>query len=88
MESSTSVAVLQCLLTIGGKKESKESKTIYTALVTPESSSGAVTYRHGVAVVSFFSRDMWVPLWVTGVAHDCAETCRWILTRIYILHTK
>jgi hypothetical protein len=32
-----------------------------------ESPSGSVTYRHGVAVVSLFSRDMWVPPWVTGV---------------------
>jgi hypothetical protein len=24
-------------------------------------------YRHGVALVSSFSLDMWVPLWVTGV---------------------
>jgi hypothetical protein len=43
------------------KEESKESKTIYIALVTPESPSGGVTYRHGVALVSLFSRDMWVP---------------------------
>jgi hypothetical protein len=57
---------VQCLLATGDK-ESKESKTIYIALVTPESPSGGVTYRHGVAVVSLFSRDMWVPLWVTGV---------------------
>ena len=33
----------------------------------PESPSGGVTYRHGVASVLLFSRGMWVPLWVTGV---------------------
>ena len=49
------------------KEESKETKTIYIALVTLESPSRAVTYRHGVALVLLFSRDMWVPLWVTGV---------------------
>jgi hypothetical protein len=65
VEISTSVAVMQCLLATGDKEESKESKTIYIALVTLESSSGGVTYHHGVAVVSLFSRDMWVPLWVT-----------------------
>jgi hypothetical protein len=31
------------------------------------SGDAGVKYRHGVALVSFFSRDMWVPLWVTGV---------------------
>ena len=67
MEISTSVTVMQFLLAVGDKKESKESKTIYIALVTPESPSGGVTYRHGVDVVSLVSRDMWVPLWVTGV---------------------
>ena len=40
---------------------------MYVALVTSESASGGVTYRHGVALVSHFSRDVWVPLWVTGV---------------------
>jgi hypothetical protein len=47
------------------KRGGKESK-LYVALVTPGSSAG-VKYRHGVAFVSFFSRDMWVLLWVTGV---------------------
>jgi hypothetical protein len=47
------------------KRGGKESK-LYVALVTPGSSAG-VKYRHGVALVSSFSRDMWVPLWVTGV---------------------
>ena len=65
MEISTSVTVMQFLLAVGDKKESKESKTIYIALVTPESPSGGVTYRHGVALVLLFSRDMWVPMWVT-----------------------
>ena len=37
VEISTSVAVMQCLLAICDKEESKESKTIYVALVTPES---------------------------------------------------
>jgi hypothetical protein len=66
MEISTSVAVMQCLL-VTGDKESKESKTIYIALVMLASPSRGVTYRHGVAVVSLFSRDIWVPLWVTRV---------------------
>ena len=35
-----------------------ESK-LYVALVTPGASAG-VKYRHGVALVSFFSLDMWV----------------------------
>jgi hypothetical protein len=47
------------------KKGRLESK-LNVALVTPRSSAG-VKYRHGVALVSFFSLDMWVPLWVTGV---------------------
>jgi len=47
------------------KRGGKESQ-LYVALVTPGSSAG-VKYRHGVALVSFFSRDVWVPLWVTGV---------------------
>jgi hypothetical protein len=55
---------MQCLLAMGDKER---IKTIYIALVTLESPSGGVTYRHGVAVVSLFSRDMLVPLWVTGV---------------------
>jgi hypothetical protein len=38
---------------------------LYVALVTPGSAAG-VKYRHGVALVSSFSRAMWVPLWVTG----------------------
>jgi hypothetical protein len=67
VEISTSVAVTHCPLTIGDKKESKESKTIYIALLTLESPSGGVTCHHGVAVVLLFSCDMWVPLWVTGV---------------------
>ena len=46
---------------------SKESKTIYIALVSPESPSGGVPYHHGVALISLFSRDVWVPRWVTGV---------------------
>jgi len=46
------------------KRGGKESE-LYVALVTPGPSAG-VKYRHGVALVSFFSRDMWVPLWVTG----------------------
>ena len=37
MEISTSVAVMQCLLATGAKEESRGSKTIYIALVTPES---------------------------------------------------
>ena len=45
-----------------GRKESK----LYVALVTPGSSAG-VKYRHGVALVSLISCDMWVPLWVTAV---------------------
>jgi hypothetical protein len=52
VEISTSVVVMQCQLAIGDKEEREESKTIYIALVTPESPSGGVTYRHGVAVVS------------------------------------
>ena len=40
------------------KEEDKESKAMYIALVTPESPSGDVTYRHGVALVSLFSRDV------------------------------
>ena len=47
------------------KRGGKESK-LYVALVTLGSSAG-VKYHHGVALVLFFSRDMWVPLWVTGV---------------------
>ena len=47
------------------KRGGKESK-LYVALVTPGSSSG-VKNRHGVALVSSFSRDLWVPLWVTAV---------------------
>ena len=42
-----------------------ESK-LYVALVTPGASAG-VKYRHGVAWMSFFSPDMWVPLWVADV---------------------
>ena len=42
-----------------------ESK-LYVVLVTPGASAG-VKYRHGVALVSYFSLDMWVPLWVAGV---------------------
>ena len=42
-----------------------ESK-LYVALVTLGASAG-VKYRHGVALVSFFSLDMWGPLWVAGV---------------------
>ena len=38
---------------------------LYVALVTPGSSAG-VKYRHGVALVSSFSRAMWVPLSVTN----------------------
>jgi hypothetical protein len=52
VEISTSVAVMQCLLVTGDKKESKEPKTIYIALVTLKSPSGGVTYCHGVPVVS------------------------------------
>jgi len=48
------------------QEESKESKTIYVALVMPESPSGSVKYRCGVAVVWLFSY-VWVPLWVTRV---------------------
>jgi hypothetical protein len=29
--------------------------------------SAGIKYRHGVALVSFFSLDMWAPLWVVGV---------------------
>ena len=47
------------------KRGHKGSK-LYVALVMPGSSAG-VKYHHGVAWVSFFSCDMWVPLWVTGV---------------------
>ena len=47
------------------KRGSKGSK-LYVVLVTPGSSAG-VKYRHGVTWMSFFSCDMWVPLWVTGV---------------------
>ena len=46
------------------KRGCRESK-LYVALVMPGSSAG-VKYRHGVALASFFSRDMWFPLWVTG----------------------
>jgi hypothetical protein len=67
VEISTSVAVIQCLYAIGDKEESRNWKTICITLVTPESASGGVTYRHGVAVVPFFSRETWVSLWVTGV---------------------
>ena len=42
-----------------------ESK-LYAVLVTPGASAG-VKCRHGVALVSFFSLDMWVPLWGAGV---------------------
>jgi len=52
-----------------GRKRSK----LYVALVTPGSSAG-VKYRHGVAWVSFFPCDMWVPLWENGVGsilHVC-----------------
>jgi len=45
------------------KEEGKESKKLYAALVTPGSSAG-VKYRHGVALVSSFSRDIWVPLYL------------------------
>ena len=31
------------------------------------SGDAGVKYRHGVALVLFFSRDMWEPMWVTGV---------------------
>ena len=48
------------------KRGGKESKTIYVALLMPRSSAG-VKYRHGVALMLFFSCDMWVPVWVTGV---------------------
>ena len=65
MEISTSVSVMQCLLAIGEKRRVSNQK-LYVALVTPRSSAG-VKYRHGVALVSFFSRGMWVPLWVNGV---------------------
>jgi hypothetical protein len=47
------------------KRGGKESK-LYVALVTPGSSAG-VKYRHGVALASFFSCDMWVPLSVTEI---------------------
>ena len=62
------------------KRGGKESN-LYVALVTLVSSAG-VKYRHGVALVSFFSCDMWVPLWVTGIG---SVSC--ILIRIYFLHT-
>ena len=47
------------------KRDRKRSK-LYVALVMPGSSAG-VNYRHVVAWVSFFSCDMWVPLWETGL---------------------
>jgi hypothetical protein len=55
---------MQCLYAIGEKRRVRNQK-LCVALVTPGSSAW-VKYRHGVALVSSFSRDMWVPLWVTG----------------------
>ena len=49
------------------ERKGKQKLYIYIALVMPESPSGGVTYRHGVASVLLFSCGMWVPLWVTGV---------------------
>jgi len=66
-----------------------ESK-LYVALVTLGVSAG-VKYRHGVALVSFFSLDLWVPLCVAGVGsvlHVYGVVCiitslipRWFLSR-------
>ena len=42
------------------KEEGKESETIC------RSGDAGVKYRHGVALVSSFSRDIWLPLWVPG----------------------
>ena len=50
-------------------KTSRKGSKLYVALVTPGSSAG-VNYRHGVAWVSFFSCDMWVPLWETAVGSE------------------
>jgi hypothetical protein len=45
---------------------------LYVALVAP-GASARVKYRHWVALVSFFSLDMWVPLWVAGVGSEPPE---------------
>jgi hypothetical protein len=58
VEISTSVSVIVSIGSIG-EERANESK-LYVALVTPGSSAG-VKYRHGVALVLFFSLDMWVP---------------------------
>ena len=70
MEISSSVSVMYCPYAIGEKRRGRDQK-LYVALVTPGSSAGVV-YRHGVALVSSFSRAMWVPLWVLqGVCVSC-----------------
>ena len=56
MEISTSVSVEQCLLAIGEKRRVRNQK-LHVVLMRPGSSAG-VKYRHGIALVSFFSRDM------------------------------
>ena len=60
VEISTSIAVMQCLFSVGEKRRVRNQKLslslslslyiyIYIAVVTPESPSGGVTYRYGVA---------------------------------------
>ena len=66
MEILTSIAVMQCLLAIGGKRRERKSRTMYIALVTLESPSVGVKYRHGVTVVSLFSRDIPIDMKLTG----------------------
>ena len=71
-------------------KRGRKGSKLYVALVTPGSSAG-VKYRHGVDWVSFFSCDIWVPLWVTGVGsvlHVYGVVCviaspipRWFVSR-------
>jgi hypothetical protein len=78
VEISTTVSVMQCLHAIGEKRKVWNKKLCH-------SGHARVEYRYGVALVSSFSRDMWVK---PDDGHELAETCRLILTRIYILHTN
>ena len=80
MEISTSVSVMECVYAIGEKGRNQK---LYAALVTPGSSAG-VKYRHGVALMSSFSRAMWVPLWVTGGRISPTS----VLHHIYFLHAQ